>query len=165
MNRNHRSPLAIAGLAVLLASTVWGGMAASMESATALQRSEAYRSAEQALDGGQWRRAAELFDGIAAEGGPDADAALYWAAYALHKQGRSREAAQRIERLRAAYPASGWTEDAEALAVEIGATDPADVADEELKLYALNSLMHANPDRAVPVLEEFLAGSSSAKLK
>ena len=37
--------------------------------------------------------------------------------------------------------------------------------DEELKLYALNSLMHVESERAIPVLDEFLAGDHSIELK
>ena len=71
-------------LAVLL-STVAGAMS-SNASAFSLLRSQAYLSAKDALDDGQWRRAAEMFDSIADERGSEADAALYWAAYALHNQ-------------------------------------------------------------------------------
>jgi hypothetical protein len=37
--------------------------------------------------------------------------------------------------------------------------------DEELKLYALDSLMQAEPEQAVPVLERLLAGNASSRLK
>lgn len=163
MQSKYRNHAVIFTLVILLSTAAWA--MSSNSSAFSLQRSEVYVSAKDALDDGQWRRASELFDSVADEGGQDADAALYWAAYALHKQGRSREAAERIGTLLDTYPNSGWTDDAEALSVEIDETDPTEIADEELKIYALNSLIHADAERAVPVLEEFLAGSSSMKLK
>ncbi len=39
------------------------------------------------------------------------------------------------------------------------------VGDEELKLYALDSLLRTDPDRAVPVLDSILTGDSSLRLK
>lgn len=36
---------------------------------------------------------------------------------------------------------------------------------DELKLYALDGLMHVEPERALPILEKFLAGNHSLKLK
>ena len=38
-------------------------------------------------------------------------------------------------------------------------------SDEELKIYAINSLVHSDPDRALPLLEKILASSSSPRLK
>ena len=38
-------------------------------------------------------------------------------------------------------------------------------SDEETKLIALNSLMHSDAEQAVPMLERFLAGNASVKLK
>ena len=148
-------------LSLLLTTTL---LTAAPEPSPA-ERSESYRVARQALDAGDWRRAGELFAAIADSGTSESDAAMYWTAYALGKQGRDREAARLVARLRSTHPDSPWLDDAEALAVEIGGVDPAEVGDEELKLYALNGLMQADAERAVPVLEEFLAGGHSLRLK
>jgi hypothetical protein len=45
-----------------------------------------------ALEAREWARAAEQFTQVAAAGGPRAEGALYWKAYALHKLGRRDEA-------------------------------------------------------------------------
>jgi HEAT repeat protein len=42
---------------------------------------------------------------------------------------------------------------------------PAANGDEELKLYALDSLLRSDPDKAVPVLDSLLAGDSSLRVK
>lgn len=42
---------------------------------------------------------------------------------------------------------------------------PAATSDEELKLYALDSLLRTDPDKAVPVLDSLLAGDSSIRIK
>ncbi|MBM3814460.1 MAG: hypothetical protein FJW20_22780 [Acidimicrobiia bacterium] len=39
------------------------------------------------------------------------------------------------------------------------------MTDEELKVYALNSLLHSAPDRALPLLEKILTSTASPQLK
>jgi len=138
---------------------------------TAAQKSDLYREARQDLDAQRWRAAAQKFTQLAERGGAEADAALYWKAYAQHKSSLGREALATLERLQEKHPKSAWIDDAKALRIEIrGASgrNPGGVQDEddeELKLYALNGLMAADSERAVPLLLKFLAGPSSPKLK
>lgn len=131
---------------------------------------EPYRAGKRALDQHRWAEAAGLFAESAASGADNADAAHYWQAYALHKDGRSPAALDVLGELRRAYPDSSWLDDASALGIEIregsggagaGESDP----DEELKLLALNSLMHSDSDRAMPMLSKFIAGDHSPELK
>jgi hypothetical protein len=73
--------------------------------------------------------------------------------------------------LRTSYPKSQWLKDAGALELEIKQASgqrvsPEAQGDEEMKLYALNSIMDSDPDRAIPVVESMLANpKTSAKLK
>ncbi len=82
-------------------------------------RSPAYRDAQRALDEARWEEAAQRFAAVADAKSADADAALYWKAYAEEKLGHRREAMQTLKALRADYPKSVWSDDAEALAVAI----------------------------------------------
>jgi hypothetical protein len=134
------------------------------------QKDDLYREARKDLDAGRFNAAAEKFGRSAQRGGKDADAALYWKAYAQRKGGKTSEALATLRQLGGAYPKSGWLDDARALELEIrGAAgqrpNPAAEEDEELKLYALNGLLAADSSRAVPMVLKFLEGSHSARLK
>jgi HEAT repeat protein len=133
-------------------------------------RTDAYREAQRALTNENWEEAERLFAQIADGGGNDADAALYWEAYVQLKRGRASLARETVQRLREDYSDSPWIDDARALEVEARqasgrVVNPVDEDDEELKLYALNSLMHMDSERAIPVLEDFLQGDHSVELK
>ena len=129
-----------------------------------------YRAGRRALDQGRWSEAARLFADSAGSGADHADAAHYWQAYALNKDGRSADALEVLGNLRRGYQDSSWLDDARALEIEIrqgssGAPQPEDQGDEELKLLALNSLMYSDSDRAMPMLKRFLEGDHSRELK
>lgn len=133
-------------------------------------RSSLYQSGQKALDDGRWADAAGIFEQVSAEGGRDVDAALYWQAYAQAKRGRHRQALVALAELRQGYPQSRWIADGKALELEIreGSGEKVSLGqleDEELKLYAVNSLMNVDPERAVPVLERLLASDHSVELK
>ncbi len=134
-------------------------------------REERYQTGQRALDEGRWEEASEVFGALAeeltGEGLANGDAALYWQAWALSKQSRDHEAQRVVRRLERSYPESPWLDDARALAAEAGGAGQAtgDVTDDELKLYAVNGLMNVDPARAIPVLEEVLAGDHSSKIK
>lgn len=186
-------------------------------------RSELYQKGQQALSAGKFLEAADLFDRLAAQRGAEADAALYWKAYASAKAGHKGVALDAIRTLRSTYPESSWDDDAAALELSLrdsgredferqlaevereaeraveraqrdaeragreaervgreaervardaeraarGAARSASQLDEkdELKLYALNGLMQADPEKAVPVLEKFLQAEQSPLLK
>ncbi len=129
-----------------------------------------YDEGTKALEDSEWEEAIEAFDEVAESGGSRADGALYWKAYALSKLHRRSEALSSIERLANTYPKSKWKDDAKALAMELRQSkgkpvEPEEDDSEELKLLALNSLMNSDPDQAVPMLERFLAGNHSRRLK
>lgn len=140
-----------------------------------------YNRATAALDRGEFDAAATAFAEAAALKGERADSALYWSAYAHNKRGRRDEALKAISELRANYPKSRWLRDASALEQEIRqATGQAPAAsggarpyswnrggegDEDLKLLALGGIMNADPDRALPILEQMLSSTQSDKVR
>ena len=129
-----------------------------------------YARGTAALDRGEFDAAAKAFAEVAALKGERADGALYWSAYAQNKRGRRDDALQAIASLKSGYPKSRWLRDARALEAEIRqasgqATVPERNGDEDLKLMALGGLMNADPDRALPLVEQLLATSQSDKVR
>lgn len=131
------------------------------------QKDELYRAAQRDLDASRWGQAIEKFRQIAQRGGSETDAALYWKAYAENKAGLSQQALASLQQLAGAHPKSEWIDDADALKVEIrGGDDDAPLSEnDELKLYALNGLLGAEPERALPLLHKFLQGNHPPRLK
>src|SRR5947209_12923448 len=131
---------------------------------------ELYDNALEAVDEARWEKAAAKFDKVSKGGGPRADAALYWKAYAFNRLGRRDDALATLGELGRTYPQSRWLKDAKALEVEVRqstgqAVRPENETDEDLKVIAINGLQHTDPERAVPLLEKVLQGSGSPKLK
>jgi HEAT repeat protein len=165
-------PALLAAATLALGAAVAPPAAAGARFATsdpqAAERGETYREGQRALEEQRWDAAARAFAAAAAADGPDVDSALYWKAYADWKGKRRKEALDAIRTLLDGHPRSTWADDARALELEIrggAGGDPAAVADDELKLYALDALMQVEPARALPVLERILAGDDSLKLK
>src|SRR5262249_23041024 len=100
-----------------------------------------------------------------------ADAALYWEAYTLVQAKRTAEAKSTIERLRREFPDSRWGKDADALvrdtrpanATKTDAGDKTD--DEDLADVAVEGLMNAPPERALPLLKKVLQSNHSTRVK
>jgi tetratricopeptide (TPR) repeat protein len=131
---------------------------------------EAYSSAQDALNQGDYAQAAEGFDAVAKMNGSKADAALYWKAYSLNKQARRNEALSTIKELRNRFPKSNYVRTAASLEVDINRasgnpTTPTAEGDDEMKMIALQALMDQNEDRALPILEKILTGNSSQRVK
>jgi HEAT repeat protein len=166
---------------LLLALTVAGGFSRTAagslngyytEESTA--RSAIYRSGQKALSEERWSEALQIFTSLADSNPAEADAALYWKAWTEAKLGRKAEALKTLRGFDSTYPQSPWADDAKALILELkggkkGPDDPviagSAAGDEDLKLYALDGLMQVEPERAVPILERFLAANHSLKLK
>ncbi len=130
---------------------------------------ELYNDGTSAMDDGKWEKALDKFSRVADMHGKKADAALYYKARALNKLGRRDEALNTLSGLEKDYPKSRWLNDAKALEIEIKQksgqpVSPDAESDCELKLYALNGLQQADPDKAVPLLEKMLHGSDCPKL-
>src|SRR5712691_7030472 len=146
----------------------WAGAGAEEQAAS--KEEETYDRGTQALDEEHWDRAIEAFDAVVRMAGRKADAGLYWKAYGLNKAGRAADALAAIAQLRKSAPQSKWLNDARALEMEIRQrsgqrTSPETEGDEDLKLMALNGLLNTDSERALPLLEKFLTGNSSPKLR
>lgn len=131
---------------------------------------ELYNSATNNLNSGNYDQAINGYDQVVRMRGRRADAALYWKAYALAKAARKQEALTSIDELERAHPRSRWDREARILERELRGlsgpdTDPNTEADEEIKILALNSLMHADPERATAAAANLMQGNSSLKVK
>ena len=132
-----------------------------------------YDEGTDALDEHDWQRAARTFSRVAEMKLEHADAALYWRAYSLAKLGQRGEAAATLLALQKSYPKSKWAEDGKQLELEIrqsSGTAPVVIEkdnddDIDLKLMAINGLMHTDPEKAIPILERLLTGNNNPKIK
>jgi HEAT repeat protein len=130
---------------------------------------QVFRQGRDLIDKEDWAAAAAKFGGYVSQypKSKEADAALYWLAYALKKQGRFQDAEQTLERLAREFPRSTWVDDARAMQVEIAPrvgkrVDPEGLADDELKMVALQSLFQSDPARAGAYVAEILKPNSKA---
>ena len=123
-----------------------------------------------AIDQGHWTDAVEIFSKVSALHADHADGALYWKAYAENKLGKSKASQEACAQLRAGFPKSRWIDDCGALEVEIRARSGKKVeidpnASDDVKLLALNTMLHQNEALALAQIQEILKGDSSSKLK
>ncbi len=134
--------------------------------ALAANEADAYEQGRRALDRAEWVQAREAF-AAAIDAGKNTEASMYWKAYAEAKMKNFSAAQETIARLKAAYPKSQWIDDADALALEIsGPRAPGKLPeDEELKLYALQMLMLNDPERAEPLLKQYIEEGKSDELR
>ncbi len=126
-----------------------------------------FREGRDLIEAQSWEKAAEKFRGFIT-GFPrdkDVDAALYWYAYALHKQGKKEAAVEPLLRLIKSYSSSSWRNEAQALLVELGqgnaVQEALDQSNCEIKVLALQSLFEADEDRALTFVDEVLKSTSS----
>jgi len=129
-----------------------------------------YRRGADYLDKREWEKSVDEFDKVIERKGAKADGAYYWKAYALSKLGKRDLALASLAELKKSYPSSRWLNDAKALEVEVQqasgqGVSPENQSDEDLKLFAINSLMNTDPERALPLLEKILQKSTAPKLK
>ena len=165
--------------AILLAAFMTTGIvAADLEFAEPDERSERARERESelyedgtdAIDDEEWEQAVAKFTRAAQMNGSRQDGALYWMAYALNKLNRRTEALNVIEGLKKGHPSSRWLNDAKALEIEVrqraGQRVKPENVDDDLKVMAIQSLMHTDPEKAFPLLDKIIkSGSYSKKVK
>ncbi|HEV2881120.1 MAG TPA: HEAT repeat domain-containing protein [Pyrinomonadaceae bacterium] len=131
-----------------------------------------FRAGRDMIENEEWAKAAEAFRRFI-ETYPrdnDVDAALYWYAYALKRQGNTKEAAKALKRLIKEHERSGWREEADAMLTELAPAlgqpkiidDALDTENEELKIIALQSLFESNPERALAFVTDWLKPNSTA---
>jgi HEAT repeat protein len=133
---------------------------------------QVFREGRDLIEQERWPQAAEKFRTFVKQYPQDKnlDAALYWLAYALKKQGRFQEAAQHLDRLTKEFPRSSWTNEAEAMLTEIAPQlgnqrviqEGLNNDNDEMKIVALQSLFEANPERAMNYVAEILKPGSKA---
>lgn len=142
------------------------GLAVALAALQSPEANQAYERGRQAIDRGSWQEAIEAFE-LAAKDESLADDGLFWQAYAYSKIPDAKRALELVAMLESRYPKSSWRDDAQALAAEIrgGPARGASSEDENLKLMALNGLMQADEESAIPVLEEFLTSEKSTRLR
>ncbi|HEX8635110.1 MAG TPA: HEAT repeat domain-containing protein [Pyrinomonadaceae bacterium] len=131
-----------------------------------------FRAGRDLIENEEWAKAAESFRGFINTYPRDADvdAALYWYAYALKRQGHTKEAAKALKRLIKEHERSGWREEADAMLTELAPAlgqpqiidDALGRENEELKLIALQSLFDSNPERALGFVADWLKPTSTA---
>ena len=128
---------------------------------------ETFKQGRDMIEAQNWQRAAEKFNDFI-KGYPkdkDVDAALYWYAYALQKQGYKEDARKPLERLIERFPGSSWRREAEALLVLMGyqnvVTNYNNNENCEIKVLALQSLFQADEERAIALVSESLKANSA----
>jgi hypothetical protein len=136
----------------------------------ASQDSGPFTDGTKAINESRWADAVKIFADVADQHGEHADGALYWKAYAEEKLGQSKPAQQTCSTLRAGYPGSRWLEDCGALEVEIRARTGKHVEiepgqNDDVKLLALNAMMHQDEPRALAEIQAILNGDASERLK
>jgi tetratricopeptide (TPR) repeat protein len=195
--RNHqrRRLLLLCGLTLLL-TLVAGGLLGSraMRGANAISAQElgklnhfiqnsnakddsmkALRQGRDQIEDEDWGAAEATFNSFVANypKSKEVDAALYWMAFALKKQGKYADANRQLDRLLREHPRSNWLDDAQAMRLEIagrtGSSQNVERAlgesDMEIKLIALQSLFRSNQERAVAFVADLLKPGSTADRK
>lgn len=129
-----------------------------------------YAQGQDAMAKSSWHVALDRFklleQRMVERGEANVDTAIFWQAYVLMQAKRLADARREVGRLREKFPQSRWIDEATALLrqnevpVEAAAgTDP------ELAEIAVESLIHAPPERALPLLGKVLAGKQPEKVK
>ena len=154
----------------------------------ALSEEAAYTAGTRAMNDNRWSDAVAAFEQVSNARGRRADAALYWKAYALTRLGKPDLANATCLQLHTQFEVSRWNRDCAALhlaqnssssstpstsdstvislraQVESNDTDQKD-ANAELKILALNSLVHRDPAQAIPLLRNILTGDQADAVK
>jgi len=156
------------GISGGVAGGVVGGFA--LAGANDDRADDLYDRARDLIEEGKFERALGDLDRVIELKSNRTDAALYWKAYSLAKLGRKADALSATAELQQKFKDSRWVKDAKALEVEVrqssGQTiSPESQNDEELKLMALRGLMNSDAERAMPIIEQMLAGPNSPKVK
>ena len=84
-----------------------------------VQAEKIYKVGTKALDDERWKEAEAAFAEVLRLRGARSDAATYWLAYALNKQGRKSEALALVRAFGSKYPGSSWGKEVRALELEI----------------------------------------------
>ncbi len=119
----------------------------------------------------EWSKASAKFNEVVTkyQGDKIADAALYWYAYSLKRNGSYQDSWNATERLVREFPKSRYVDDAESLQNELApilgkAPNPTVAAEneDETKAYVVMSLMQSDPSKGITVAAEMLKPGSKA---
>lgn len=169
------SRLLLAALLIAVVMTGSAVQAADLEYAdpqrsaarTAERENDLYEDGTDAISDEEWEEAIDKFTRVAELKGSRTDGALYWTAYALSKLNRRAEAVKTIEALKKNHPKSRWINDANALEVEVrqksGERVRPENVDDDVKVIAIQSLMHSDPEKAFPLLDKIVKGGAYSK--
>lgn len=126
-----------------------------------------YREGTRAIDRHDYEKAIAAMDQVIAAKAARTDGAYYWKAYAQSKLGRTKDALATLAALQRNFPKSAWLKDAKALEVETRQSagqkvSPDSESNDDLKLLAINGLMHSDPAQATPLVEKVLNDPKNA---
>ncbi|GHA03893.1 hypothetical protein GCM10008090_11440 [Arenicella chitinivorans] len=142
-------------------------IAISLSSALAFAQSTLYEQGQRELDQKNYRAAESTFSKLVVDDPARQDAALYWLAYTQHKRRLDDAALATLEKLIDSLPESPWVDDALALQIEIldEQGETGELSSDEMKLYALNSLMSSGSNESLDTLKQVLNGQNSLQVK
>jgi TolA-binding protein len=131
------------------------------QNSSARDNREDYRSGTRAIDRHDYEKAITAMDQVITAKSNRSDGAYYWKAYAQSKLGRTSDALATLAALQRNFPKSAWLNDAKALEVETRQSagqkvSPESESNDDLKLLAINGLMHSDPGQATPLVEKVL---------
>jgi HEAT repeat protein len=130
-----------------------------------------YWQGQEDLKKSDWNSALKHFgdleEQLRAKEPKNADTALYWKAYALFQAKRTTEAKAAIERLHRDFPTSRWNDEGDGLlrAMQPAAVRQTQTDDESIAEIAVEGLMNAPQDRAIPLLKKVLQSQHSNEVK
>ncbi len=137
----------------------------------------AFRQGRDMIADEKWAQAERVFNEFIKSYPTDknVDAAWYWLAFALKREGKFKETNVTLERLIKNHPKSSWINDARAMRVEIapqlGAegieiTQQAEKSDtDEVKILALQSLMTLDSQRGTEIATNILKPGSASSVR
>lgn len=165
----HRALIAAALVAALAAPALAAPDDRAMAPSGRDQQGLYWQGHEQ-LKAGRWDEAiarfSELEQDLRRSEPASADAAMYWRAYAQAKAKRLGEARATLDRLRREFPQSRWLGEVQRLQDELGSA-PARSGGEEVALVdaAIEGLLAAPPERALPLLKRVVEGNYATRSK
>jgi HEAT repeat protein len=146
-------------------------LASALLAATVMAQTP-YDEGQKALREQSWIEATEQFKRAIKTDKANADAAMYWRAYALYQANRKNEAERQIRSLERKFPESRWLKEAQVLEIEHQGADSIarrttdeNGLDEELRVFALAQLMDRDPQRALPLVLETIRNTQSEEIR
>ncbi len=129
-----------------------------------------YRQGQELMAKSDWREALDQFKRLeqrmVERGESNVDTAVFWQAYVLVQARQPADARRTVERLRKNFPQSRWIAEAETLLRQNdGDAAKSGGGDGDLAEIAVEGLMNAPPERALPLLKKVLRGQHPEKVK